>query len=79
MASTNRQYKDSEKFAWYGVLGMVIILIIVMLLSSCNGTYYITDTKNNTQEYHCWKCKKPKNKVIIDGSKRTNKTRIRKK
>tara|TARA_R110000751_G_scaffold91933_1_gene180126 strand:+ start:390 stop:500 length:111 start_codon:yes stop_codon:yes gene_type:complete len=26
------QYEDSAKFAWYSVIGMVILLIIVVLL-----------------------------------------------
>ena len=37
-----QQVRDSERFAWYGVLGMTIVLILVMFLSSC-GT-----TKNTT-------------------------------
>jgi len=32
MANMNKKHKDSEKLAWYGVLGMVILLILVMLL-----------------------------------------------
>jgi hypothetical protein len=28
----NKKHKDSERLAWYGVLGMVILLILVMLL-----------------------------------------------
>ena len=30
------QYKDSTRFAWYGVLGMIITLLLVTLLSSCS-------------------------------------------
>ena len=33
-----QQYRDSAKFAWYGVLGMIIILILISLLSSCGIT-----------------------------------------
>jgi len=29
------QYADSARFAWYGVLGMVIILLLVSLLTGC--------------------------------------------
>jgi len=29
---TNKQYRDSAMFAWYGVVGMVILLIILTLL-----------------------------------------------
>jgi len=30
---TPQQYQDSTRLAWYGVLGMVILLILVMLLT----------------------------------------------
>ena len=36
---TPQQYEDSAKFAWYGVIGMVIILILVSLLTSCATTH----------------------------------------
>ncbi len=50
---TPKQYEDSTRFAWYGVLGMVIILILVMMLSSCMGTYYISDTEySDLREEH---------------------------
>ena len=26
---TNKQYQDSAKFAWYGVVGMIILLIFL--------------------------------------------------
>tara|TARA_R110002167_G_scaffold253582_1_gene459848 strand:+ start:265 stop:372 length:108 start_codon:yes stop_codon:yes gene_type:complete len=29
---TPQQYKDSSCFAWYGVVGMIILLIILTLL-----------------------------------------------
>jgi len=35
---TQKQYEDSAKFAWYGVVGMVILLILFSLLSSCTTT-----------------------------------------
>ena len=44
MASSNRQYKDSARFTFSGIVG-IIILIGLMFLSSC-GT-----TKNTT--YNC--------------------------
>ena len=34
-----QQYKDSAKLAWYGVIGMTILLILMILLSSCNITF----------------------------------------
>tara|TARA_Y100000296_G_scaffold73549_1_gene91139 strand:- start:46 stop:531 length:486 start_codon:yes stop_codon:yes gene_type:complete len=47
------QYEDSTRFAWYGVLGMVIVLILVMMLSSCMGTYYISDSEySDLREEH---------------------------
>jgi len=27
-----QQYEDSERFAWYGVVGMIILLILASLL-----------------------------------------------
>ena len=35
---TPQQYEESARFAWYGVLGMVIILILVSLLTGCATT-----------------------------------------
>jgi hypothetical protein len=35
---TPQQYEDSAKFAWYGVVGMVILLILFSLLNSCTTT-----------------------------------------
>ena len=29
---TPQQYRDSSRFAWYGVVGMIILLIILTLL-----------------------------------------------
>jgi len=45
------QYTDSAKFAWYGVVGMVIILLLVMLLGGCAIT-------NETPKNHVVKQKK---------------------
>jgi len=33
-----QQVRDSEKIAWYGVLGMVIMLILTSLLIGCTTT-----------------------------------------
>ena len=41
---TKQQYKDSYTFTLYSYIG-IIILILVMLLTSCYGTYYISDTE----------------------------------
>lgn len=35
---TPQQYEDSAKFAWYGVVGMIVLLILFTLLSSCGTT-----------------------------------------
>ena len=35
---TPQQYEDSARFAWYGVVGMVVLLILFTLLSSCTTT-----------------------------------------
>ena len=52
MASTNRQYKDSARFTFGGIIG-IIILTLLMLLTSCYGTYYITDTEySDLREEH---------------------------
>jgi hypothetical protein len=51
MENTNRQYKDSARFAWYGVVGMVILLILVSLLTGCATT-------NETPKKPCCKTEK---------------------
>jgi len=35
---TPQQYEDSSRFAWYGVVGMAIILLLVILLGGCATT-----------------------------------------
>ena len=32
---TSQQYTDSTRFAWYGVVGMIIILFLTSLLMGC--------------------------------------------
>jgi len=32
------QYTDSAKFAWYGVVGMITLIIIMTLLGGCAPT-----------------------------------------
>jgi len=44
MASSNRQYKDSASFISFSIMG-ILILLLVMLLTSCMGTYYLTDAE----------------------------------
>ncbi len=44
MASMNNQgkrpdqYENSAKFAWYGVVGMITLLILMTLLGGCSTT-----------------------------------------
>jgi len=33
------QYKDSAKFAWYGVVGMIALLILLTLFGGCATTH----------------------------------------
>jgi len=50
---TPQQYKDSSKFAWYSVIAMVILLILVMFLTGCTGVYYLTDAEySDSRETH---------------------------
>ena len=52
MASSNRQYKDSARFTFGGIIG-IIILILLMMLTSCVGTYYLTDAEySDVRETH---------------------------
>ena len=32
------QYSNSAKFAWYGVVGMITLLIVLTLLGGCSTT-----------------------------------------
>ena len=50
---TPQQYRDSSRFAWYGVIGMIILLALSSLLSSCTGVYYLTDAEySDVRESH---------------------------
>ena len=40
---TPQQYKDSSTFAWYGVVGMIILLVLASLLSCSHKTHVITE------------------------------------
>ena len=37
-----QQYKDSERFAWYGVVGMVLLVILLTLLGGCATTHDVS-------------------------------------
>jgi hypothetical protein len=43
---TPQQYTDSTRFAWYGVVGMIIILILASLLSGCTTTKKCCDKEH---------------------------------
>ena len=44
---TPQQYKDSTKFAWYGVVGMTILVILLSLLSGCKTSKKCCDKEHN--------------------------------
>ena len=48
---TPQQYEDSTKFAWYGVVGMIILVILLSLLGGCATT-------NETPKKPCCKTEK---------------------
>ena len=81
---SNKQYEDSARFAWYGVVGMVIILILVSLLTGCSTTnktpkkccdkeHVITEWDGGRQ-INWYTCKNESY-----GSKGTNQTTIKRK
>ena len=50
---TRQQYRDSSQFAWYGVVGMIILIILASFLSSCTRVYYLTDSEySDAREEH---------------------------
>ena len=48
---TPQQYKDSTRFAWYGVVGMTLLVILLTLLGGCATT-------NETPKKPCCKTEK---------------------
>tara|TARA_B110000238_G_scaffold139219_1_gene150121 strand:+ start:285 stop:476 length:192 start_codon:yes stop_codon:yes gene_type:complete len=40
---TPQQYRDSSRFAWYGVVGMIILLFLTSLLSCSPKIHVITE------------------------------------
>ena len=40
---TPQQYKDSSILAWYGVVGMIILLFLASLFSCSHKTHVITE------------------------------------
>jgi len=36
---TPQQYTDSTRFAWYGVVGMTLLIILLTLLGGCATTH----------------------------------------
>ena len=41
--NTPQQYRDSSKFAWYGVVGMIFLLTLMSLCSCSYRTHVITE------------------------------------
>ena len=39
---TPQQYTDSTKFAWYGVVGMTLLVILLTLLGGCATTHDVS-------------------------------------
>ena len=48
---TPQQYTDSTRFAWYGVVGMTLLIILLTLLGGCATT-------NETPKKPCCKTEK---------------------
>ena len=47
-----QQYKDSVSFVYSSIIG-ILILTLIMLLTSCYGTYYLTDAEySDLREEH---------------------------
>jgi len=40
---TPQQYKDSSRFAWYSIIGMIILLTLVSLFSCSHRIHVITE------------------------------------
>jgi len=40
---TPQQYRDSSRFAWYGVVGMIILFLLISLFSCSHRTHVITE------------------------------------
>ena len=49
---TDKQYKDSARFAWYSVAGMIILLIITSLLTGCTTTKECCEKTHAIIEYY---------------------------
>ena len=39
---TPQQYTDSTRFAWYGVVGMILLVILLTLLGGCATTHDVS-------------------------------------
>ena len=39
---TPQQYTDSTRFAWYGVVGMTLLVILLTLLGGCATTHDVS-------------------------------------
>ena len=50
MANSNRQYKDSARFTFGGMIG-IIVLILLMLLTGCTTTKKCCDKEHVITEW----------------------------
>ena len=48
---TQKQYEDSAKFAWYGVVGMIILIVILTLFSNCVTTKKVDECCKNKKAH----------------------------
>ena len=50
--ANDKRYENSAKGAFYGFVG-ILVIVILLVLSSCYGTYYITDSEySDLREEH---------------------------
>ena len=47
---TPQQYEDSARFAWYGVVGMTLLVILLSLLGGCATTHDVSKECCKTKE-----------------------------
>ena len=45
------QYSNSAKFAWYGVVGMITLLVLLTLLGGCSTTKKVDECCKSQKTY----------------------------
>ena len=43
------QYENSAKFAWYAFIGLIVLLVVFTLLSSCSTTKKVDECCSTTK------------------------------